>query len=525
MASMGTAVVPLPASTPDVAASATTPILTQTFQLTPNAAPLTLTGDAATVADFVEKLQAAVQSLTQSGKLTMSQLGDSQELAAALTTLGMPAEQAAGVATQIETMLQVVKESLASHAPTAETAEISPETQGELAAAMLVALMGGQIAAQNGAHTSETPETSYQIRLEVSQDGGKRMTLAVTPFASTTDAARQLAGLQAPQPAAVSRKVPPAPLAVSIAVGAQAQDEASVSVALPATDTPPDLTATPGAFAAAMQGEATSVSTVHDIQIAAAAPQGVLSTAGAHPVAEADLIAKPEGTTLYRLQSVHGADTLHAVAQMPEVGSTGTAIPSDALEAATGLATPQEAMAAMVAGSGGALSAAATTQAAGASFAEKMAEARQVQAAQQVTIQMKPLLENGGGTVRMTLNPPELGQVTIDLHVENGKVHGVLAATQPAVVEQLARELHNLRQGLADAGLQLGDQGLSLMLSSSNHQNQGQQNGQGEGQAQHGFGNGGNGASGSASLLAESETEVAQAANWVSPDRVVDVRI
>jgi flagellar hook-length control protein FliK len=90
-----------------------------------------------------------------------------------------------------------------------------------------------------------------------------------------------------------------------------------------------------------------------------------------------------------------------------------------------------------------------------------------------VQLAIQPLLNNGqGGAVRMTLNPPELGKLEVHLKIENGQVYGTIAAQESGVVEHLARELPALRQSLVDAGLKLGDQGLSLMLSNQQQPDQ-----------------------------------------------------
>lgn len=82
---------------------------------------------------------------------------------------------------------------------------------------------------------------------------------------------------------------------------------------------------------------------------------------------------------------------------------------------------------------------------------------------QQIQVQVQQLAQQGGGNVKLQLNPEHLGEVTIELDIKNGHVQGTIAASNPEVVEQLARELHILKQGFAEAGLQLTDQGVDIM--------------------------------------------------------------
>jgi flagellar hook-length control protein FliK len=156
-----------------------------------------------------------------------------------------------------------------------------------------------------------------------------------------------------------------------------------------------------------------------------------------------------------------------------------------------------------------------------ASFAERLAQATRADATQQTLVQVKGLAAGGGGTVRMVLNPPELGTVHIQITVTgDGKVDGQISATSNAVVELLARDVHSLKHGLESSGLKLGDQGLSLMLNNGNQQNpQGQQQGQ-QGQA----------AAGAPNWSARQPdgtdaVETPDPAAWVAPERILDVRV
>ncbi|MFZ2620244.1 MAG: flagellar hook-length control protein FliK [Alphaproteobacteria bacterium] len=111
-------------------------------------------------------------------------------------------------------------------------------------------------------------------------------------------------------------------------------------------------------------------------------------------------------------------------------------------------------------------------------FADQIARfAQAANIANQTRPVMQTLLAEGGGEVYLKLHPKELGEVRIELTIADGMVTGAIAAQRPEVVEQLARELQNLKQGLQDAGFTLGQEGIAFMLDTGS----GQQNPQGEG--------------------------------------------
>jgi hypothetical protein len=199
------------------------------------------------------------------------------------------------------------------------------------------------------------------------------------------------------------------------------------------------------------------------------------------------------GTTIYRLQPTNtGADVLTKVNELPltpalvDQGGEG-------LEIADGIRSEQ--------GSENRTS-----------FAARVAQfSRAANIGLQAQPMIKALAEQGGGQVRVTLRPAELGEIEIDLRIHEGRVQGTIAAQNPEVVEQLARELQLLKQGLADAGYQLGDEGLAFML---------QEDGSGGAEDQ--------ASDQEDSLMAEEgalEEETHVAKSWVNPDRMVDVKI
>jgi len=109
----------------------------------------------------------------------------------------------------------------------------------------------------------------------------------------------------------------------------------------------------------------------------------------------------------------------------------------------------------------------------------------------------------------VSLAPAELGQIRVNLKIEDTKVHGEIIVQRPEVMDQLARDLKVLQQGLADAGLTLDTQGLTFSL-----QDEGNQRG-GNGSA---FAQGRDRDEG----LTEAETATA---TWADPERLVDVNV
>jgi flagellar hook-length control protein FliK len=239
----------------------------------------------------------------------------------------------------------------------------------------------------------------------------------------------------------------------------------------------------------------------------------VTTTGATVKVAADERIEAPKGETYYKLQAdKNGVETLEAVK------------PASDLKDASLLAQ-QNAQAPVP---GAAATASAADAASNAAFAERVAQIQamvdKADVGKQVVVQMQPLLAEGGGTVRINLHPKDLGQITVDLKVMDGKVQGTIAASEPAVVEQLARELHSLRHGLADAGLKLGEQGINLMLSNQGQNGQGGQNGRDAQNAQAQAGRGfGSAVSGSGN--AAGDDLASNLAAWVAPDRMLDVNV
>lgn len=137
----------------------------------------------------------------------------------------------------------------------------------------------------------------------------------------------------------------------------------------------------------------------------------------------------------------------------------------------------------------------------------KVAERAQV--SEQINIQVKNLVEKGGGHIRMTLNPAELGKVDIQLQIMDGKVQGTILSQNLEVIEQMARDLRSLQQGLAEAGLELDTKGIQFQLRDENDSSQQHASNQGSDDENN----------------LEEELENTMASNWTDPDKIIDVSI
>lgn len=518
---------------------------------------LEVQGDADTLNVFSAHVQQMYQMLVQGG-LSLDKAGDAKELAGALTRLGMDAETATNLAGRIETMLKLVEQQ--------HQAALDGETAGTLATMMLATLLpqqgvlpqpdvadaagrDGQDALAGVQLAGVQLQIASVTTVTVAQAFQGIKVFAGTGPSSAADVGRALVagegveGVLAEASGAAGAAGVSGFKVASGVVGLAAQvpgddkgnrltdDVAKDAEAGPGSDLPA-VSSSAASAAGASAGRELTVSVHHssgrdDARVAVALPQSVsdvsLSQAQAVAPAMAEnvpverVLDKPRGDVVYKWQAdAVGTETLQAVQ------------PQNASQDA-GLNMQAQQMQALLAAGEAATDAPGETTAFADKLADRIAVARQADAASQVALQMKPLLDQGGGTIRMTVNPPELGQVQIDLTIAEGKVHGTIAASQPAVVEQLARDLHSLRQGLADAGLKLGDQGINLMLSDNNTGGQGgHQQGQqqameqrGQSSSGSGFAGGwqGNGFDGADGVEAELPGE------WISPDRVVDMRV
>ncbi|OPY85196.1 MAG: Flagellar hook-length control protein FliK [Smithella sp. PtaU1.Bin162] len=71
----------------------------------------------------------------------------------------------------------------------------------------------------------------------------------------------------------------------------------------------------------------------------------------------------------------------------------------------------------------------------------------------QVTSEIKEAAANDGGRVKITLNPPSLGKLDMDVSIRNGKVEVVLVAENKDVQQALNTHIDKLKGGLQNQGL------------------------------------------------------------------------
>lgn len=462
----------------------------------------------------VQQLTIMVQQITvtttqlQAAGVNVQALGtDVAQLAQALQVLGMPADQAAVVANKIMTALAMVRQQaqLAAEDANALALMLASSAQGNLGAGS----QNWQVEITTTSITSSTLTASFQLAdgwAKDAKDGGTD--------ALTADLAQLLAGfgfVPSPLPTASSAATPilttEQPLATTtptlpttVVVGqqgfvAQGADGAGNPVIVRHPDAKEAAT-----LAVTINGTANAAPLANAVAqtVSTATAKGVSS------VAAADVIAAPTGEVMYEWKpSESGVETLHAT---PAVHKALEDILNPASNPTA--ATHQWTL------SGPAAPTPTPTNLAG--YSDQLASALRSQVPQQVNVQFSKLAADGGGTIRVQLNPESLGEITIDLTVHNGAVHGSISATDTAVVEVLAREMGQLKQSLADAGLKLADQGINLMFSNSGNQQFSQ--GQPQQQAQNTPAR----MSNTSTELPSTQTTVT---TWVNPDRLVDVSI
>lgn len=81
----------------------------------------------------------------------------------------------------------------------------------------------------------------------------------------------------------------------------------------------------------------------------------------------------------------------------------------------------------------------------------------------QVATKMAVIFKNNVSTVRLTLSPPELGKLRVEIIIENTKVKAMIATENVIVKEVLEANLALLKQSLQDQGLNVTD--LNIVLS------------------------------------------------------------
>ncbi len=437
---------------------------------------------------LVQRIEVVVQKLQTAG-ISLDQLtssdGGAEQLSAALQVLGMSSEAAQDTAERIEAALKLAKEKL-----NADDSDMSM-----LAAMMMAGTAAPQLPALPDGEAIQVTVTSVQVDVRATS-------VQVSRFHAKSDMARDMilaasgTGVSA---VATSDDVPVDGLADGLSLEF---DMGANGLVMHDGDGNAMVVAQP-AVADANAAASASMAVMGDSGMALDA--GLFKESKTTSPVE-KVLDKPSGDVMYVWRPDDlGVDqvkpTQEAHRSMENLlGLGGTGIAAGGL-AGDGTATD---------GLG--------------SFSDRLANAMRHDVTQQASVQMQKLGEQGGGQVRMVLNPPELGEIQIDLTVKDGVVHGSISAHDGAVVELLAKEVQTLRHGLADAGLKVGQEGISLMLSNNGQQQAGQQGQQayeGRGAAS-GLGSGE--LAGAEDGTIDAMTAIDPAA-WVSPDRLVDVRV
>lgn len=88
---------------------------------------------------------------------------------------------------------------------------------------------------------------------------------------------------------------------------------------------------------------------------------------------------------------------------------------------------------------------------------------------QTLAAQITRKFNDGGRVFDIRLDPPELGRVEVRLELgPDNKVSALLSAERADTLSELQRNARDLEKALADAGLELGEDGLSFSLSEDN---------------------------------------------------------
>ncbi|NBX86849.1 MAG: flagellar hook-length control protein FliK [Proteobacteria bacterium] len=421
----------------------------QTLQLG-NGPVVPVQGEPAVVQQFIGKVQELYAQLVVEGGLTMKGAGDADELASALTKLGMAPEEAEMLAGRITTMLEILD----------QQQDLSDEELGTLAMMMLAASQKGEQGQGFVLQFVSVEHTVVQQEVSMGAFAAQRqVSLSKLSVAQLTwDVSRDVLGIESvqnqggdeAQPVLNKALIDPLvsedgepqlfdvrkPKELMVRVAEQVENP-EIVVELP-------VLAAPEPKQVAMPVEVKNQPVVVGDETSRLPVVGLMAK---------DVVEAPKGDVIYKyVEDKRGVEVLKTVQPLEDVSGARVML-EQPLRHEILAAAPRE-------------------HSHAASFAERLEQAQQAQAGQQVVVQMKPLIEQGGGVVRVVLNPVELGEIRIELSVVDGKVQGSMSATQPATLEQLARDLHSLRHGLAEAGLKLGEQGINLMLS---NQNNGQQ--------------------------------------------------
>ncbi len=333
---------------------------------------------------------------------------------------------------------------------------IAPLTTQPAGAALTPALEDGAIPAAEAADDEGAPLGPVQAPAESSAPASGATPLA--SLASPPPGSALVRPIAKAEPggvkgaAAKSETPDAAKLAASIA---EPQDAAAAATAGDGVErpSPPSDTTGPAHASAAASAAAEPQSLTVEL--------GALSTLD-QPRQDSRLEARRDGGEQPAQETRAASAGRGETPPAPNAGGS----PSPVAAATTGpAATPIAASAVAVEGAGIASADAAGASAAPVRLPEPPQAARPAAHAQ-VGQQIVRRFEGGGVSFAMRLDPPELGQVTVQLEVSgDGGVRAHVGAETPAALADLMRNARELERALTGSGLRLEGQGLTFDLN------------------------------------------------------------
>jgi flagellar hook-length control protein FliK len=449
---------------------------------------------------LAQSLQQVQQVVAQLG-LSMQDVAQSVNLKAVLQKLGVPTDKIDSLTATIQSALDKTKDILGAD-----------DTQTSALAQLMVAINVAPYLKGNDGQPLVTADQPINFVLTAAPAADTSTSQSIvaraqnalqqaTSYSTAADVAREVAGLKTTD----GKKVKTS----------DSIDDTTPQVAAPLPDT-----ALP---AVAVVIDAAGASVKPAVKTPLSSGNNIASTANVQTIDNSQVLAPVTGDVKF---TWNGEDTAQPVATATDKSVTDDIKIETKPDLTLSTQTTRAELLAQTAPQGGStISAANAAQQADFAqqveqFQQKLDLAKRYDVTNQTVVQMKSLVDQGGGEIRIKLNPPELGQVHVELTVKDGAVSGKISASDPAVVNALAGDIKQFGDGLKQAGFKLGQDGLSFMLNQQNPQQQ--QQSQQQQQAQ----NNGGGLLGGGDALADDE--VAQAANpaaWVAPDRLLDVNI
>jgi|GEM_PF-6144639 len=191
------------------------------------------------------------------------------------------------------------------------------------------------------------------------------------------------------------------------------------------------------------------------VQPAAAQPQRTQKASGAVSRVETEqpaVKAEPTGVPTGGHQQLTAAQASAAVSNMPTVKAVKAAEQADISAQAASPVTGVTGTSTVVAQSGEIKAASGPVNVLS---GQAVAAARPLEMMEQVSKVVEASLQQGKNTLRMQLNPAELGAIDIRLVSSGHRVSMTVIAEQASTGRMLENQAEQLRQTLADAGIQL----------------------------------------------------------------------